>query len=167
MNAAWRVYRLFCVAGFSIILLAAIAILAVSAANDALESPTATIPAPSGGLQVRVFTAGQGSLPPDYRAGVRFVLYDPARLPGWRSVQVASAAFADGWAVKWTSPAAVTIDAGRLSQFTATVNQAWGVTVSVHIAAAPPREGECIRQTFRSAIDGATCFDGLLHRASP
>jgi hypothetical protein len=167
MSAAWRVYRLLCVAGFSVVLLAATAILAVSTANDALESPTASIPAPGGHLQLRVFTAGQGSLPPDYRAGVRFVLYDPARLPGWRSAQVASAAFADGWAVRWTSPSAVTIDAGRLSQFTATGNQTWGVTVSVHVAELPPGERECVRQTFRSAIDGVTCFDGMLHRADP
>jgi hypothetical protein len=117
-------------------------------------------------MQLLVFTAGQGNLPPDYRADVRFVLYDKARLPGFRGVQVARAAFADGWAVKWNGPRAVTIEAGRLSWFDRTASSVWGVAVTVHVAESEAEERACVGQNFGSAIDGVICFDGLLHRAA-
>ena len=144
------------------LLASATLILCVSMVNDALEAPVATIPAPDGHRRLLVFSAGQGSVPPDYRADVRFVLYDPARLAGFRTRQVATAAFTDGWSVAWHGPHAVTIDAGRLSWFDHTIAEAWGVTITVRIAEARAGERTCIGQAFQSTIDGVICFDGLL-----
>ncbi len=167
MKLAWRVYRTLCVYGFSIMALVAIVTLCFGRLNEVMQFPVATSVAPDGHKQLLVFSAGQGNVPPDYRANVRFVLYDPARLFGMRSQQIASAAFADGWSLAWQGSHALTIQAGRLSWFDQTVAEAWGVAITVQIAQPRADERVCIGRAFRSTIDGVTCFDGLLGAARP
>lgn len=125
-------------------------------------SPAAIVVSPNGRLQMRVFTAGQGAIPPDYRAGVRFVLYNPEGLPLFRSTLVAEAPLADGWSVIWQDAHAVTIRAGRLSWFSMQLTEVAGIRVQVEVAARPDDEAACIGQALAHAIDSVVCFDALL-----
>jgi hypothetical protein len=164
LSRAWRLYKAACVWLVTAAALAACAAGALAGIASLTEAPAADAPSPDGRLSVRVFTAGQGAVPPDYRAGVRFYIHDPGGWPLFRLTEIASADFADGWSVDWTGAREVTLRAGPRSWFNHAATEALGVTVRVVLADRPPGEARCIEQTFADAIDGVTCFDALVRK---
>ncbi len=165
MIRVWRLYRAACVGLVSLALLLCLGFLIVAGMAALWTKPVASETSPDGRYQIRVFSAGQGSIPPDYRAGVSFWLHDMSGAPFGHDKLVAEAALADGWSLRWQGPREVTIEAGRLSWFETSVKQARGVNVQVRIATRPAAEAECIGQSFSNAIDGVVCFDKLLETA--
>ena len=164
MRRAWRLYKVACVWLVTTAALAAIAAGMLGGIASLTQAPAADAPSPDGRLSVRVFTAGQGTAPPDYRAGVRFYIHDPSGWPLFRLTEIASADFADGWSVVWTGPREVTLRAGPRSWFNHAVAEARGVAVHIALPDRTPGEARCIEQSFADAIDGVTCFDALLRK---
>jgi len=167
MRRIWAFYKLLCILIVTLALVLGGALYGFGAISGLLAQPAADSVSPDHVFQIRVYAAGQGDIPPDYRADVSFYLYNPARWPLFRSTLIARAALADGWSISWAGPRDATISAGRLSWFDKTVAKADGVAVHVVIANRAAGEADCIGQSFANAIDGITCFDGLLGRLSP
>jgi hypothetical protein len=164
LSRAWRLYKAACVCLVTAAALAACAAGALGGITSLTEAPVADAPSPDGRLSLRVFTAGQGAAPSDYRAGVRFYIYDSSGWPLFRLTEIASADFADGWSVDWTGPREVTLRAGSRSWFNHAATEARGVAVHVVVADRTPGEARCIEQTFADPIDGVMCFDALIRR---
>ena len=139
--------------------------LVVGGAVASWTKPLAAEKSPDGRYELRVFSAGQGSIPPDYRAGVRFWLRDTSALPFFRDTLVAEAALADGWSIRWQGLREVTIETGRLSWFESTIQLARDVRVQISVVHRSAAEAACIARSFAHAIDGVTCFDKLLGAA--
>ena len=158
MRRAWRVWRTACVALVSTASLCLLALGAWSVAAHALVPPISVSRSPDGQLSLRVFSAGQSNVPPDYRADVQFVLRKRGAWFWSRDTLIARAALADGWA----APHAVTIQAGPLSWFTFVHADTGEYTVSVHVQRRSPEEARCVEQALTNAIDGILCFDGLI-----
>jgi hypothetical protein len=157
MKMVWRFYKRACV----IILTAGIALgLVISGfltVHSGFSTPVADVPSPDHTKRIRIFTAGQGDFPPDYRADVQFYLYDETRMPMLRYTLIASAPYADGWNVNWTSAQNVTIMLGPRSWVQSSITQAGGVMVHIVVADRSQDEASCISATFDNPIDGVDC----------
>lgn len=140
MRLIWHIYRTLCVIIVSILLCAGVVGVGLYAILFFPEKPAATYAVPDAPyLQVRMFTAGQGNLPPDYTHDVKLYLFDSHKAVWARYTLIGRSPFVDSLNVTWLDRSNLSVTTDQTTPFSMVATEVDGVRIHFHqVAETPP-----------------------------